>query len=160
MSLTTFKIKDEVHTYKHRFLVASGAAATIGIGVPTKVGSAGAIVPMVDGNGTTSERFTGIGASVSTDTASAAGEVYVWEPFAEVVYEGSPLVTTGANTQAKIDALQYKCVPFDLTAAAWTIDSAASNAATNCVIIVGGQYQDSGGTLYFSMMSKGVYLYA
>ncbi len=160
MALSTFKIKDEVHAYKHRFIVASGAAATIGIGVPTKIGSAGAIVPMVDGNCTTSERFTGLGASVSTDTATAAGEVYVWEPIAETVYEGSPLSVTAANTQAKIDALQYKCVVFDLTGTAWTVDSGASNASTNCCIITGGQYQDSGGTLYFVVMSKGIYSYA
>lgn len=156
--MTTFKIKDETRTYKSRFIVASGAAATIGQGVPTKAGSAGGIVPMIDGNGTTSERFTGLGASVSTDTASAAGEVFVWEPVAEIVYEGSPLVATAANTQAKIDALKYKRVVFDLTAAVWTVDSAAGDSATNCVIVTGGDPLSN--TLHFVLMSKGIYLYA
>ncbi len=152
----TFGIKDEVHTFKHRFIVASGAAATIAEGIPTKVGSAGAIVPMVDGDGTTSQRFTGIAASVSTDTAAAAGEVYVWEAFSDVIYVGSPTSATAANTQAKIDALQYKCVDFDLVGSDWTIDSAVGNATTNNVIIVGGDFQSN--LLFFVV--KGSYLYA
>lgn len=158
MSLSTFRIKDEVHTYKERFIVASGSAISIAEGIPTKAGSAGGVVPMVDGDGTTSQRFTGISASPSTDTVAAAGEVYVWQPFSDVIYEGSPKVTTDANTAAKIDALKYKRVVFDLTAAVWTVDASAGDSATNNLLITGGNFQDSGGLLHFVV--KGSYLYA
>lgn len=156
--MTRFKLTDEARTFKKKFIVASGGAATIDQGIPTKTGSAGGIVPMVDGNGTTSERFTGMAATVSTDTASAAGEVFTYEPFAELIYTGSPLSATAANTAAKIDALKYKRVVFDLTSTTWTVDSAAADNAANCVIITGGSFQDN--ILDFVVMSKGVYLYA
>ncbi len=127
--------------------VASGAAATIGSGVPTKAGSAGAIVPMVDGDGTTSQRFTGVAKSVSTDTASAAGVCTTFLPLPAIMYAGKAKSAAAANTQSEIDALLYKRVIFDLTAGAWTVDTAENDAATNGVIIVGGEYQTS--TIYF-----------
>lgn len=156
--MTTFKITDEGRTFKRKFVVSSGGVGTIPQGTPTKMTTIGAIVPMVDGNGTTSERFTGISTTLSTDMAAADGEVYIFEPFAEMVYTGSPKSATAANTAAKIDALKGKRVVFDLTGTTWTIDSAAADSATNCVIIVGGTYQDN--LLDFAVMSKGIYLYA
>lgn len=154
--MTTFKLTDEGRTYKKKFVVSSGGAATIGQGVPTKMTTIGAIVPMVDGNGTTSERFTGIAVTTSTDTASADGEVYTMEPLPGIVYTGSPKSATAANTQAKIDALKGKRVVFDLTGTAWTVDSAAADSSSNCVVIVGGTFQDN--LLDFIVMDKGAYI--
>ncbi len=154
----TFGIKDEVHTFKHKFIVSSGAVGTIAEGIPTKAGTVtvGNVVPMVDGDGTTSQQFTGISATLSTDTAAAAGEVYTWEPFSDVLYVGAAKSATAANSQAKVDALQYKRVVFDLTGSDWTVDSAAADATTNNVIIVGGDYLSN--LLFFVV--KGSYLYA
>lgn len=128
-------------------LVAAGAAGSIDRGAPAKEGSSGAVAVMADGEGTTSERFAGIAKSLSTDTVAAAGEVEVYLPVPGLVYVGSPTVAGAADTQAKIDALGGKRVVFDLTTGTWTIDSAAADAATNGVVIVGGSVEDD--LLYF-----------
>jgi hypothetical protein len=156
--MTSFALKDGGRTYKHFWGVASGAVATIGQGVPTKAGTAGNVVPMVDGDGTTSQRFTGIAASVSTDTVAAAGSVWTMEPLNGLIYFGSPKVAGSCNTQAKINALQYKRVVFDLTSSSWTVDTAAADAATNVVVCTGGRYQSD--LLEFHVMSQGTYLNA
>lgn len=132
-----------------RRIVASGAAATINGGEPTKSGAAGVVAIMVDGDGSTSQKFAGIAKSTSTDTASAAGEVYTYLPFPGMVYRGKAKSATAANTQALIDALMDKRVVFDLTGTAWTVDSAAANATTNGLVIVGGEFQSN--TLFFAV---------
>ncbi len=146
-----------------KWLVAAGAAATINPGTPTKFSSAGAIVPMTDGNGTTSERFTGIAKNTSTDTAAAAGEVQTIIPIPGIMYAAAAKVTTAANTQAKIDALLGAAVVLDVTGTVgpgltgvWTVDSAAGSSATNCVVIIGGEYQTN--TLYFTYRDAGSFL--
>src|SRR3990167_9967615 len=143
-----FKIKyplDTLHSEKR--IVASGAAATIDRGTPTKEGSAGAVAIMVDGDGTTSQRFSGLAKSVSTDTASANGTVETFLPLPGIVYSGLPLTAGAANTQAEIDALGGKRVVFDLTSGDWTVDSAAADSATNGVVIIGGHLLED--TLHF-----------
>lgn len=144
-----------------KWLVAAGAAATIQPGTPTKFSSAGAVVPMVDGNGTTSESFTGIAKTTSTDTAAAAGEVYTFIPLPGIQYAAKAKSATAANTQAKIDALVGKRVVFDLTGTigaggTWTVDTAAGDGATNCVVIIGGEYQTN--TVYFMYSISGTCL--
>lgn len=148
-----------------KFLVASGAAATINPGTPTKFSSAGAVVPMVDANGTTSERFTGIAKSTSTDTAAAAGEVYCFVPLPGIVYAAKAKSAAAADTQAEIDALLGARLVFDLTGTVgpgltgqWTVDTAAGDGANNCLTIVGGEYQTS--TLYFMYSSRGIFINA
>jgi hypothetical protein len=148
-----------------KWLVASGAAATINPGTPTKFNSAGAVIPMVDANGTTSERFTGIAKTTSTDTAAAAGEVYTFIPLPGIQYAAKAKSATAANTQAKIDALLAARLVFDLTGTVgpgltgtWTIDTVAGDGANNCVVIIGGEYQTN--TLYFMYSSRGIYLNA
>lgn len=131
----------------YRRIVGSGGAATIDRGTPTKEGTAGAVAIMADGNGTTSERFSGLAKSVSTDTASVAGVVEVYFPFPGIVYFAKPKVAGAANTQAEIDALAGKRTVFDLTTGDWTIDAAAVDGATNGLVIVGGNLQDD--VLYF-----------
>lgn len=144
---------DEVSSIKR--IVGSGAAASIAIGTPTKEGSAGAVAIMVDGDGTTSQRFSGIAKSTSTDTASANGTVQLYRPLDGVVYAGLPTVAGAADAQSEIDALMGKRVVFDLTSGDWTIDSAASDAATNTVVIVGGQPEHD--VLYFQVSPTGLF---
>lgn len=145
-----------------KWLVASGAAATINPGTPTKFSSAGAVVPMVDADGSTSQRFTGIAKTTSTDTAAAAGEVYTFIPLPGLIYAGKAKSATAANTQAKIDALLGARLVFDVTGTVgpnltgkWTIDTAAGDGANNCLTIVGGEYQSN--TLYFFYSQRGVF---
>lgn len=128
-------------------IVASGTTGSIDSGAPTKEGSSGAVAIMVDADGTTSQKFAGIAKNTSTETASVAGRVDVYMPFPAIIYSGFAKTSTLANTQALIDALTGKRVVFDLTSTDWTIDTAAANAATNGVVIVGGNYQTS--VIYF-----------
>lgn len=125
-------------------LVTSGTAASIAVGTPTKAVDAtattnwtGAIAIMVDGDGSTSQKFTGIAKGTSTETASANGSVETWEPFPGLVYNGYTKVSTTANTAAKVLALKGKRVVFDLTTGDWTVDAAATDAQVNCVTMIG-----------------------
>lgn len=136
--------KGQAMTWAGQAVVASGAAATIAANTPTKTSAAdasivGAVVPMVDGDGSvTAMRFSGLAKNTSTDTASAAGVVDVWVPVPGLLYRGLCKVAGSANTQAKINALFTKRVVFDLTSSDWTVDSAAADALVNCVVIMGG----------------------
>ncbi len=140
-------------------LVAAGGVTTIAAATPTKGADAtaaswtGAVVPMVDGDGTTSQRFTGIAKSDSTDTASVAGSVTLWLPLPGYVYACKAKTSTTADTAAEVTALFGKRVVFDLTSSLWSIDAAAADAAANMVTIVGGDYQTQ--TLYFTYKITG-----
>lgn len=141
--------------------VPSGGAATIAVGVPTKAVDAtaaspylGTIAVMVDGDGTTSQRFSGIAKDTSTDTASAAGTVNTWLPLPGMIYQGSPKSTTAVDTLAELVTFFGKRVVFDLTTGTWTVDTAAADAATNCVTIVpGGEWQVP--TVWFTVSTIG-----
>lgn len=139
-------------------LVAAGGVSTIASSTPTKSADAttaatGAVVPMVDGDGTTSQNFTGIAKDDSTDTAAAAGSVTLWLPLPGYVYAAKAKTASTADTQAEITALFRKRVVFDLTASLWTVDAAAADAAANMVIIIGGDYLTQ--TLYFMYKNSG-----
>jgi len=145
------------------WLVAAGGAATIDAGVPTAGADAaaaspwtGAVAVMTDGNGSTSQRFTGIAKNVSTDTASAAGEVTTIDPLPGIKYLGYAKTSTTADTAAEVTALQGKRVVFDLTTGDWTVDAAASDAVVNCVVIAGGFYQTA--QLFFYYRASGTWL--
>lgn len=135
--------------------VAAGAVGSIAAGTPTKFDSSGNVVPMVDGDGTTSQRFTGIAKGTSSDTVAAAGSVDTFMPLPGHMLKAKAKSAAAANTQAEIDALRGKRVVFDLTSAVWTIDTAAGDAATNCVVITGGEYQTS--TIYFVYSPSGTF---
>lgn len=143
-------------------IVAAGGVSTIQAGTPTKGADAaaaswtGAVVPMVDGDGTTSQRFTGIAKSTSTDTASAAGVVTLWMPLPGYVYACKAKTASTVDTAAEINALFGKRVVFDLTSSLWSIDNAAADAVANCVVIIGGDYQTQ--TLYFTYRPSGTML--
>ena len=132
------------NSWATQYVVASGAAGTIVTGTPAKCvtadGSvAGAVIPMVDGDGlVTAERFVGIAKRTSTDTASANGTVDTWAPVPGMLYRASPKTAGTCNTQAKLNALAGKKVIFDLTGSDWTVDTAATDALVNCVVIAGG----------------------
>jgi hypothetical protein len=139
-----------------QYVVASGAVGTIAIGTPTKCvtadGSvAGAIVPMVDADGlVTAERFTGLAKITSTDTAAANGVCDTWAPVPGMTYRGFPKTSGAADTQAEINALAGKKVLFDLTTSNWTVDSAATDALVNCVVICGGNPNNDELMFYYS----------
>lgn len=144
------------------YVVASGTAASIGSGVPAKCvtadGSvAGTVAVMVDGDGlVTGERFVGLGKRVSTETASAAGTVDTWCPVPGILYRGFAKSAAAADTQAEINALMGKKVLFDLTTSDWTVDTAATDALVNCVVIQGGMPQTS--EILFVYSPKGTIL--
>lgn len=127
-----------------RFLVGSGTTASISAGAPTKCTTAdgsvaGVVACMADGDGiVTGQRFTGLAKDTSTETTSAAGVVNTWAPVPGMVYLGRAKSATAANTQAKIDALMGKKVIFDLTSNVWTVDTGATDALVNCLVICGG----------------------
>ena len=151
--------KGQSQSWTTRYLVGSGTAASIATGSPTKCttsdGSvAGVIAAMADGDGlVTGERFCGLAKDTSTETASAAGVCNTWAPVPGLLYRGVALSSTAANTQAKIDALMGKKVLFDLTSSVWTVDSAATDALVNCVVIQGGSPLQN--SLEFIYSSKG-----
>lgn len=139
-------------------LVAAGGVGTIAAGTPTKSADAttaatGAVVPMVDGDGTTSQNFTGIAKNTSTDTAATAGAVTIWLPLPGYVYAAKAKTASTADTAAEVQALFRKRVVFDLTTNVWTVDAAAADAAANMVTIVAGDYKTQ--TLYFTYKITG-----
>lgn len=146
-----------------QLLVASGGVSTIAAGTPTKGADAtaaspwtGAVIPMVSGDGTTSQRFTGIAKNTSNDTASANGYVYTWLPLPGLVYGCKAKTTSTANTAALIQALFGKRVVFNLTSSLWSIDAAAADAAANMVTIIGGNPATT--MLYFTYKQTGTAL--
>lgn len=143
--------------------VPSGTVASIVMGTPTKTVDAaaaspylGTTAPMVDGDGATGQRFTGIAKGDSSETASAAGAVDIWLPLAGLIYSCKAKTASTADTQAEVDALSGKRVVFDLTASTWTIDAAAADAVVNCVVIIGGDFRTQ--TLNFVYSAKGTVL--
>ena len=68
------------------YIVALGTTASIKMGEWVKCTGAGAFAAIVNGDGTTSQRLVGIAASPSTETASVAGGVKVWEATHDIVY--------------------------------------------------------------------------
>lgn len=157
MAVGDIKLRNQIDpVFSISRIVGSGTAASINNGEPTKQGSAGAVAIMIDGDGTTSQVFTGIAKSVSTDTVAAAGRVDTWLPLPGIIYSAKAKTASLANTLALVDALAFKRVIYDLTSSTWTVDSAAGDATTNGLLIVGGEYQTS--TLFF-LMRENVSLY-
>lgn len=145
------------------FIVDSGTTKESEAGEPTKADDAAAASPwtgeaaiMVDGDGSTSQRFTGICKNDSTETTAAAGVVVTYLPLPGIIYKAKAKTASTANTAALVNALMGKRVVFDLTSDAWTVDAAAADAVANCVTIVGGDHNVA--ELYFVYAFKGTYL--
>lgn len=139
------------------------SANKIAVGTPTKAVDAvnasvwhGAVTPMVDGDGTTAHRFTGVAISTSTETASASGTVNLYLPYPGVQYAAKALLSTTFDTAAEVAANFGKGVFFDLTAGVWTVDVAATASQVNCVIITGGDYNTQ--TVNFYYKPSGTFL--
>ena len=123
-------------------IVALGTSASIGLGVPTFLASTslGTVAVGTDGQGTTSQNFTGISKSVSSETASVAGSVTLWLPMPGMIYCASAKTASDFNTAALVNAHVGRRVVFDLTSTVWSVDTAASDSATNALVIIGGDY--------------------
>jgi len=144
-------------------IVPAGGTSVIAAGTPTKAADtvdtstwSGAVIPMVDADGTTAQRFTGIAKSTSTDTASTAGSVDLYLPYPGILYSGIAKLNTTFDTQAEVDGAFGKGVFFDLTTTVWTVDVAATPARVNCLIIVGGDFRTT--TVYFNYKAMGTFL--
>lgn len=161
MARGDFKLRTQLQPeFTASFIVPSGGATTILSGEPTKrasaTGAAGTGVEILaDAEPTTADgkAFAGMAKTDSTDTAAAAGVVTVWLPLPGIIYSGKPKTAGTCNTQAKLDVLMLKRVIFDLTSTAWGVDTAATDAAANGIVIVGGDYQTD---MVFFMVSPGV----
>lgn len=154
------QLQDE---FSVKAIVPSGTANSIKAGEPTRVasatGAAGTGVELMsDAEPTTADakRFSGIAKSDSDDTAAAAGTVWTWLPLPGIIYSAKPKTAASCNTQAKLDVLQFARVIFDLTSTVWTVDTAATDAAANGLVIIGGEYQTD--TVFF-MVSPGVTIF-
>jgi hypothetical protein len=137
-------------TWAAKFLVPASAVKSIVRGCPTETVDATGSTTGGVRIGTTQKptsasnyHFAGLAKSDSTETASVAGYVWNWMPLANLVYSGKSLVTASTNTAAKLLAMMYQRVYFDLTTMVWTIDTAATDAAANGLTIVGGDYNTS-----------------
>lgn len=143
--------------------IAAGVAGSVNAGEPTKSVDAAAASPylgtvaiMVDGDGSTAQRFAGISKNDSNDTVAAAGEVLTWLPLPGLLYAAKAKTASTADTAAEVAALRGKRVVFDLTASKWTVDAAAADAVANCVVIVDGDFLTQ--TLYFAYAPHGTFL--
>jgi hypothetical protein len=123
------------------FQVASGAAASIKAGEPVVLATIGTNVAVAlgaDADPTIgTDYLAGIAAQDSTDTVAAAGFCEVYLPMPGITYRGKAKSSTAADTNAEILALAMKRGIFDLTAGAWTLDTAAADGATNGLIYTG-----------------------
>ncbi len=135
------------------YIVAAGTTASIKTGEWVKCTGAGAFAAIVDTDGTTSQRLVGIAASPSTETTSVAGSVASIELSHDIVFATKAKTAGLANTQALIDALVGKRVIFDVTSGVQSIDTAAADASTNVVLIMGGDPTTS--TIYYRILSGG-----
>jgi hypothetical protein len=143
-----------------RFIVSLGAMATTGgyrgepfVSYLATAAQTGIVVCAADGSGVigttaaTNGRFAGLAKADSTQTAAAAGYVTVWMPLPGIIYSGKPKVAGAVNTAAEIDALRGAAVVFDLTSSTYTIDTAATDAAANAIVIVDGDAKND--TVYW-----------
>jgi hypothetical protein len=144
------------------WIVALGTANSIHTGEPTIKGEAtgtstGAIKIAVDGDPltTSTHQFSGIAKSESTDTVAAAGACTTWMPLPGIIYKGKAKTSSTADTAAEINALKDKRVVFDLTSTTWSVDAAATDANTNPVVIVGGDYRTT--EVYFLVVDQGTF---
>lgn len=117
-----------------RFLVAA-SATLINAGEPvTKALGAAVVTPMATNKPVVATDFlAGIAATTSTNTAGAAGDVWVNPLVPGVIYLMAPKVAATWNTQALYDALVGARVLIDLTSSVYTI-LATDGATSGCVV--------------------------
>ena len=128
-----------------RWVVASGQTTLIQAGEPAKQTSAAIeeVILLVDADLTvaTDQPMSGIAATDSTETATAAGYSDQYVPLPDIKWEIKAKSAAAADTQAEIDALVGQLELIDLatgTHGAFTMDTAAGSTGTNAFLIVGG----------------------
>lgn len=102
------------------------------------------------------EVVVGVTQSTSTQTTLVDGSVNVYIPNPGTIYSAKAKDPLLANTQAEINALIGKRVVLDLTAGKYTVDTAAADAATNGIVIVGGDFNQS--SINFTIQNAGTIL--
>lgn len=100
--------------------------------------------------------MAGIAASVSTDTASAAGEVYVTKLVPGLSFLIAPNVAATWDSQAKYNALVGARVTFDLTTGTYTINS--TDGATNGLVVMPLTIEKYPGKVRFAIRNGASYL--
>lgn len=116
------------------FQVAASATLIYAGEPTTKALGAAVVTPMATNKPVVATDFSaGIAATTSTNTASAAGEVWVYPLVPGVQYLIAPNSAAAFDTQAEYDALVGDRVLFDLTAGVYTI--LASDSATSGLVI-------------------------
>lgn len=116
-----------------------------------------AVTPMAtDKPVVATDYLCGIATTTSTNTAAAAGKVYVQQILPGQVLAIAPNDATDWDTQAKYDALVGKRVLLDLTAGKYTI-LATDGATSGCVILAKDINVDPG-KIYFTFRNGVSYL--
>lgn len=117
-----------------KYVVASGAVASINAGEPVqKLAGAANVTALLTNSPTTTNRIVGVAASASTDTVAASGLVDVIPANDSQLWMMAPKVLATWNTQAKYNALVGSRVLIDLTSSVYTI-LAADGASNGCVV--------------------------
>lgn len=137
--LGDIQIYDDSHTsYPGDEAFAVAASSTLiypGEPVAKALGASGNVVTPAATNWpvVATDFSCGIASSTSTNTASAAGIVYVTKLDPELTYLIAPKVAATWDTQAEYDALVGSRVLIDLTTGTYTI-LATDNSANGCVV--------------------------
>ena len=128
-------LNQTVPTGAKKYIVASGTTASINPGEPVaRALAAGVVSAMATNKPVVATDFlVGISTTTSTETASAAGEVWVQPLMPGQVWLIKPKVAATFDTQAEYDALVGDRVLIDLTTGSYTI-LAADGATSGCVI--------------------------
>lgn len=117
-----------------KYVVASGAAASINAGEPVeKLAGTNNVIAMTTNGPTATIRVVGVAVSASTDTVAASGLVDVVPAAPGQIWMIAPKVAATWNTQAKYNALVGARVLIDLTAGVYTI-LAADGAGNGCIV--------------------------
>ena len=125
-----------------RWVVASGQTLLIKAGEPAKQNAVADenVILLVDADLTiaTDQPMSGIAATDSTETATAAGYSDQYVPLPDIKWEIKAKSAVAADTQSEIDALIGQLELIDLTSSVFTMDTAAGSTSTNAFAIVGG----------------------
>jgi len=143
------------------YAVASGSAASINAGEPVAKALGNSTGNVVSALATSkpvvgTDYLAGISASVSTDTVSAAGTVYVTKLVDGISYLCAPKTAATWNTQALYDALVGSRVTFDLTGGVYTIN--ATDGSTNGLVVMPLNITNYPGKVRFAIRAGASYL--
>ena len=111
-------------------LIYPGYPVTHTLGAATCAGMA---TNKPDASSTTTELLDGIAMTTSTNTSTAAGEVWVQPILPGVIYKMKPAVAATWDTQAEYDALVGARVLMDLSSGVYTI--LAADSANNGLVV-------------------------